>query len=415
MTYAILTLGCKLNQADSATVAGRLGGSSGAAPVRDADLVVLNTCTVTHKADREARRLLRCIRRENPRALVAVMGCAAKRDAAAFRTMPEVDAVLDSGQSLEDFLASHGPQPSARDHGCVPCFGDRTRAFLKIQEGCDFPCTYCIIPSVRGPSRSVVPEAVAEDLALLLGAGYREVVLTGINTGEYGKDIGFAGGLAALVERLLEVPGTFRLRLNSVEPRAVTGHLRALIRMEDRLCPHLQIPLQSGSDEVLAAMRRNYRAGYYAEVVSSLAEAVPGVALGADVLVGFPTETPADFDATLALVEKLPLAFVHAFSYSARPGTRASGLPALPGKEVAARTARIRELGEAKRSAFAASFAGSEREALTLAPEGASGRALTDNYLDVELEETLPANRFVRVALHLEGRGRLRGRVPTPA
>ena len=195
MTYAILTLGCKLNQADSAVVAGRLGGPARAAAPEEADLVVLNTCTVTHKAEREARRLLRAIRRSNPHALVAVMGCAAKRDAEAFRAMPEVDQVLESGQTLESFLANHSPDPASRDHACVPYFGDRTRALLKIQEGCDFPCTYCIVPSVRGPSRSVPPEQVTEDLRHLLDRGYREVILTGINTGEYGRDTAFPGGL----------------------------------------------------------------------------------------------------------------------------------------------------------------------------------------------------------------------------
>jgi threonylcarbamoyladenosine tRNA methylthiotransferase MtaB len=414
VTYAILTLGCKLNQADSASVAGRLGGPAGVAAPEEADLVLLNTCTVTHKADREARRLLRTIRRSNPRALVAVMGCGAKRDAEAFRAMPEVDEVLASGQSVETFLEAHGADPSSRDHGCVPYFGDRTRAFLKVQEGCDFPCTYCIVPSVRGASRSVPPEEVVEDLKHLLERGYREVVLTGINTGEYGRDLGLRGGLPALVEQLLALPGTFRIRLNSVEPRAVTPALRSLMRREARLCPHLQVPLQSGSDDVLAAMRRNYRAGFYADLVRGLVEEIPGVALGADVLAGFPTETPADFEATLALVEDLPLAFVHAFSYSPRPGTAAAQLPPLGATEVAGRTAELRALGARKPRAFAASFAGTVREALTLLPEASGGRALTDNYLDVATEERLPANRLVRLELSMGGDGALRGRVASP-
>ncbi len=410
MTYAILTLGCKLNQADSAVVAGRLGGPAHATAPEEADLVVLNTCTVTHKADREAHRLLRAIRRRNPRALVAVMGCAAKLDAESFRAMPEVDAVLESGQSLESFLEAHAPDPASRQHACVPYFGDRTRAFLKVQEGCNFPCTYCIIPTVRGPSCSVPPDRIAEDMRHLLAAGYREVVLTGINTGEYGKDLGLAGGLPALVESLLGIPGEFRIRLNSVEPRAVTPALRALMRRESRLCPHLQIPLQSGSDAVLAAMKRNYRAGFYADLLRAVAEEVPGVALGADVLVGFPAETGRDFEATLALVEDLPLAFVHAFSYSPRPGTPAAALPPLAPVEVASRTARLRALGVAKTRSFSVSFAGTTRRALTLMPEPSSGRALTDNYLDVAVEERLPANRFVDLHLSMGECGELMGR-----
>lgn len=412
MTYAILTLGCKLNQADSAVVAGHLGGPARAVAPEEADLVVLNTCTVTHKADREAHRLLRAIRRRNPRALVAVMGCAAKLDAEAFRAMPEVDAVLESGSSLESFLEAHAPDPASRQHACVPYFGDRTRAFLKVQEGCNFPCTYCIIPTVRGLSCSVPPEQIVEDMRHLLDAGYREVVLTGINTGEYGRDLGLAGGLPALVERLLRISGEFRIRLNSVEPRAVTPALRALMRGEPRLCPHLQIPLQSGSDAVLAAMKRNYRAGFYSDLLRAVAEEIPGVALGADVLVGFPTETAQDFEATLALVEGLPLAFVHAFSYSPRPGTPAAALRPLCPAEIASRTARLRALGSTKTRSFAASFAGMTRKALSLMPEASSGRALTDNYLDVAVEERLPANRFVDLQLSVGGDGELRG---TPA
>jgi threonylcarbamoyladenosine tRNA methylthiotransferase MtaB len=414
VTYTILTLGCKLNQADSAVVAGRLGGHARAVALEDADLVVLNTCTVTHKAEREARRLLRTIRRSNPRALVAVMGCAAKRDAELFRAMPEVDEVLASGQSLDSFLHTHGAEPASRDHGCVPYFGDRTRAFLKIQEGCDFPCTYCIVPSVRGASRSVPPGQVIEDLQHLIEMGHREVVLTGINTGEYGRDLGFRGGLPALLEQLLVVPGAFRIRLNSVEPRAVTPALRTLMRSEARLCPHLQIPLQSGSDAVLADMKRNYRAGFYADLLKAVAEEIPGVALGADVLAGFPTETAAHFEVTLALVEALPLAFVHAFSYSPRPGTAAAQLSPLSAREVARRTAELRALGARKSRAFAASFAGAAREALTLMPEPSAGRALTDNYLDVAMEERLPANRLVHLELSMGEDGALRGRVASP-
>ena len=194
----------------------------------------------------------------------------------------------------------------------------------------------------------------------------------------------------------------------------MTPALRTLMRSESRLCPHLQIPLQSGSDAVLAAMRRNYRAGFYADLLHAVAEEIPGVALGADVLAGFPAETPADFEATLALVEDLPLAFVHVFSYSPRPGTAAAALPPLSAREVAGRTAELRALGARKTRAFAASFAGTAREALTLLPEASGGRALTDNYLDVATEERLPANRLVRLALSMVGDGALRGRVESP-
>ena len=413
MTYAILTLGCKLNQADSASVAGRLGGASLAVPMADADIVILNTCTVTHRADREARRLIRAVRGANAGALLAVMGCASRRDAEAFRAMPEVDAVLDSAEVLERFLESHAPSKEAGGLGRVPCFGDRTRALLKVQEGCDFPCAYCIVPSVRGPSRSVAPEQVIRDFSALLDAGYKEVVLTGINTGEYGKDLGRGGGLPALLELLFRMPGRYRIRLNSVEPRAVTPALTSLMQGEPRLCRHLQIPLQSGSDQVLAHMRRNYCAGFYRDLVQRLATEVPGIGLGADVLVGFPTETPEDFEATLALLDGSPLAFVHAFSYSSRPGTTAGRLPTLSPKIVSERARRVRALGQEKKEAFIRSLMGAEMEALTLVSEGSRGRALTGNFLDVTTDEVLPPNRFIRLMISESSGGKAAGSVVT--
>lgn len=407
MKFAILTLGCKLNQYDSASVAGRLSRARlKPAPAEEADLLLLNTCTVTHRADKEAQRLLRTLRRDNPRATIAVMGCSTRLSPELFHAMPEVDAVLPTGADVDAFLRDLAPEGARRAHACVPHFGGRTRALLKVQEGCSFPCTYCVIPAVRGPSRSVPPEDLVEDLRALLEAGHREVVLTGVNTGEYGRDLGLKGGLASLVERLLSVEGEYRLRLNSVEPRAVTPALRALMRGERRLARHLQIPLQSGSDAVLRRMRRNYRSAFYADLVARLAQEVPGVGIGADVLVGFPTETDGDFRATLDLLESSPIAFVHAFSYSARPGTPAASLPALPASEVARRAAAVRALGHRKSAGFADALLGLELPALTLAPCGEEGRALTDNFLDVRLDAFRPANEFVTVRLiSLRGAG----------
>jgi len=327
--------------------------------------------------------------------------------------MPEVDAVLDSAEALERFIESHAPSKQGGGPGRVPCFGDRTRALLKVQEGCDFPCAYCIVPSVRGPSRSVAPEQVVRDFSALLDAGYKEVVLTGINTGEYGKDLGRGGGLPALLEVLFRVPGRYRIRLNSVEPRAVTPALTSLMQGEPRLCRHLQIPLQSGSDPVLVRMRRNYRAGFYRELVQRLASEVPGIGMGADVLVGFPTETPEDFEATLALLAESPLAFVHAFSYSSRPGTPAGRLPALSPRIVSERARRVRALGQEKKEAFLRPFIGAEMEALTLVSEGGRGRALTGNFLDVTIDEAVAPNRFVRLKILDTSGGKVGGSLVT--
>ena len=409
MTYAVLTLGCKLNQTGSAELAGRLGGAANELKVEQADLIFLNTCTVTHRADREARRLARAVRRANPRAKVVVMGCAARRDPAMFRKMPEVDAVLCSSEEERAFLEAHVTENTSGL--CLPHFSDRTRAFLKVQDGCDFACSYCIIPAVRGRSRSVPEEQVVRTFSSFLEAGYKEVVLTGVNTGEYGKDLGRREGLQGLLERLLSLPGSFRIRLNSVEPRAVTDGLRGLLRDEPRLCRHLQIPLQSGSDAVLKDMRRNYRSGFYEDLIHRLALEIPGIGLGADVLVGFPTESREDFEATLALIERAPLAFVHAFPFSPRPGTPAAELAGLPPVEVSARSAALRALGAAKAAAFSGAMAGSEMQALTLISGGGCGRALTDNFLDVELSDPVPANRFVRVRVEKLMPGGVAGRV----
>jgi threonylcarbamoyladenosine tRNA methylthiotransferase MtaB len=250
---------------------------------------------------------------------------------------------------------------------------------------------------VRGPSRSVPEDLVAEEFRALCGAGYREIVLTGINTGEYGKDLRPGRSLVSLLERLLGEPGDARIRLNSVEPRAVTGDLCALLRSEGRLARHLQIPLQSGSDAVLAAMKRNYRADFYRDLVGRVAEEVPDIGLGADVLVGFPSESTEDFRATERLLEDLPLAFLHAFTYSPRPGTAAASMKPLPASVTGPRTAALRRLGAEKTRAFASRFVDRPLPAVTLAPRGEAGRALTDNFLDLTLEEKLPPNRFVEV------------------
>ncbi|MGC8763158.1 MAG: MiaB/RimO family radical SAM methylthiotransferase [Acidobacteriota bacterium] len=398
MRVAVVTFGCKLNQYDSARVEGRLTAAGAClAPPEEADLVLVNTCTVTHRADRDARHAIHAVKRSNPRARVAVLGCGTRRPDRPYRSLPGVEAVLSTEEELEDFL--RGLSLAACGEAAAPLFSQRTRALLKVQEGCSFACTYCIVPAVRGPSRSVPPARVEEELRILCGAGYREVVLTGVNTGEYGKDLGIRGGLPALLERLLRVEGDFRLRLNSVEPRAVTPGLVKLLRTEERLCRHLQIPLQSGSDAVLRAMKRNYRSSFYRGLLERLWGEVPGIGLGADVLVGFPTETPGDFEATLRLVEASPLAFVHAFSYSPRPGTPAAALPAPKGGEVASRVRALRALAAAKTRRFAASFLGVPLRALTLEPRGREGRALTGNFLDLVLERPFEANRWVEATV----------------
>ncbi len=402
--YRIVTLGCKLNQHDSAVMAGLLGGEAAMAGEGErVAVVVVNTCTVTHKADAEARRLIRRLRRQNPGAVLCVTGCSARRDADIFAGMPEVDHVLARNEEAARFLSEMAGEGAACLVPAPPFFFGRTRAMLKIQQGCNLRCSYCVVPKVRGKSRSVEPEEAEAGLRRLLKAGFKEIVLTGINTGAYGGDMkGARVRLAGLLERLLLLEGDFRLRLNSLEPKTITLDLVSLISLsKGRICRHLQVPLQSGSDAVLAAMRRNYRAVTYASVVETLTARIPGIGIGADVLVGFPTETAADFKMTLELIERLPIAFIHGFSFSPRPQTPAAAMPPLPQSEVKARMRDLLALAAEKKGKFVESQAGARLRALALSSE-----VLTDNFIRAPLHGgPAPRNTFLDVTVRLTPRG----------
>ena len=413
-TYRIVTLGCKLNQADSLAVEARLRAlgltraaedASPGAPAR-ADVVVLNTCTVTGGADREARQIARRLRRAHPGAAIIATGCYAERDAAALRGAAAIDHVVGMrGQAAEVARLAAGavglaidPLPGPADEigpfgatpACDPADADRTRAFLKIQDGCDLRCSYCVIPQVRGASRSLALEAVAGRLRRLAEAGFQEVVLTGVNTGDWGRDLEPPRRLHDLLARALALPGPARLRLNSLEPRTVTPEIVRLLAEEGgRLARHVQIPLQSGSDAVLSRMRRNYRTADYARVVESIAAAAPDAALGADVIVGFPGETEAEHEATARFIAASPLAYLHVFSYSQRPGTSAALLPdQVPAAAVRERSARLRALARDLSLRFRRRFVGRALRALVLREVRPDGRlrALTDNFIDLGLD-----------------------------
>jgi len=420
-TYRIVTLGCKLNQADSSALEARLRGlglqraGTAALPESPADIVVLNTCTVTRGADREARQLSRRLRRENPRAALILTGCYAERDRAALMALPGIDHVVGmQGQApaVEAIAAAAlGLTPPAAgtdaaagrrldpaiDLGrfgstaaCDPAEADRTRAYLKIQDGCDLRCSYCIIPSVRGASRSLPPGEVVRRIAEMTGSGYREIVFTGVNTGDYGSDLAPKVPLHGLLEQALGVPGLGRLRLNSLEPRTVTREIMALLRGAGApLARHLQVPLQSGCDAVLARMRRNYRTADYARVMETLRAAVPDIGLGADVIVGFPGETEAEFEASFRFIERSPLNYLHVFSYSSRPGTPAAAMPGpVDPAAIRDRSARLRALGGALGERFRRGFLGRELPVLTLREVRPDGRvrALSDNFIDLGLD-----------------------------
>ncbi len=402
--YHAHTLGCKLNQADTAVAEGLLR-AHGWEPVADpaaADLVILNTCTVTSRADAEARRLARKFRRDNPGARLVALGCYAERDAEALARLGVFDAIVghrDRESRLAEALLGHPPRVPWT---ALPAFADRTRAWLRVQEGCDLACTYCAVRLVRGPSRSVPVEEILRRLGELAARGVREVGLTGVNTGDWGRDLDPPRQLADLLAAILDRDLPLRVRLNSLEPRTVTPRLLAMMAAEPgRLVPHLQVPLQSGSDRVLAAMGRNYRTSLYREVIERAAATVPDICLGADVITGFPGETDADHRETVEFLESLPLAYLHVFSFSPRPGTRAAALPGRVRPDlVRERTTRLRELAAGMRRRFRERMVGRTLEVLSLhaRAEDGSTRALTGNYIEV-LVPGLPAGRVLPVRL----------------
>ena len=414
--FHTITLGCKLNQFDSAALEGELA-RRGLRPQSDpsrAAVVIVNTCTVTHRADADARKLIRAVRRGNPDCRLLVTGCFAERDAEAVRAVGGVDLVFGNREKpgvarLFDRLGiGVAPAPASEttvaeaDRGCdaavlLPSalhFGERSRAFLKIQQGCRLSCSYCIIPKVRGPSRSVAPAEVERAARSLVRSGYREIVLTGVNTGDYGRDLEPATDLAMLLERLFAGCGPTRFRLNSLEPRTVTAPIVELFRRERRLASHLQVPLQSGSTEILRRMRRNYRREAYLERLRQLREAVPDIGLGADVIVGFPGETEERFRETYEFIAASPLNYLHVFSWSPRAGTPAAELDGRVDPAVIKRRSRaLRELATDLGLAFRRRFVDRTLDAVVLGPRRDDGRlrALTGNFIEVALEENAGA------------------------
>jgi threonylcarbamoyladenosine tRNA methylthiotransferase MtaB len=379
LKVAFATLGCKVNQYDTATMETALRGGGEIVPFAPgADVYVVNTCTVTDRAAAESRQLARRARRFNPAGRVVVTGCHAQTSGAALAALSEVDHVIGVGR-LGDVLRAVRGEIDAGERLLVDdlrratgvstlgaeVFAGQTRAFLKIQEGCDLFCTFCIVPFSRGRSRSVAPRRVLAELERLGTAGYREVVLTGIHLGGYGQDLSPALGLVDLLEMIAEATDVPRLRLSSVDPPEVTPRLLEVMARSARLCPHLHVPVQSGADGVLRRMRRRYDAQLVRDVAGEIRRRLPDAALGTDVIAGFPGESEADFAAGRALLEELPFTYVHVFPYSARTGTTAAKAgDRLPQATVERRAAALRALGEDKRRAFAERFVGAEVEVL---------------------------------------------------
>ncbi|HET9951986.1 MAG TPA: tRNA (N(6)-L-threonylcarbamoyladenosine(37)-C(2))-methylthiotransferase MtaB [Candidatus Eisenbacteria bacterium] len=409
---SFFTLGCRLNQHDTAAMRSdleRAGWRADDSGEGSPDVVIVNSCTVTRRADQESRQLIRKLARERPGARIVVTGCYAQRAPEEVRGLPGVALVLGTAEresiaSIDALRAVAAGREGAavevapgRARRAVteasPLHFGRARALLKIQDGCDTFCGYCIVPYVRGRSRSLPREAVLEQARRLLAAGFRELVLTGADLGDYRdghKRTGERGDLASLVEALLSLPaqGTpHRIRLSSIEPNKVDDSLLDLLATEPRLCRHLHLPLQSGSATMLRAMRRAYEPSDYARLVERAAASGP-IAIGADVIVGFPGEGPREFAETLDFLRAIPVSFLHVFRYSERPGTRAATLDARPPAAVAReRAALLRRLGDAKREAFARSLVGSVRGVVMEARRGKEGAWLgtSDLYTTVAM------------------------------
>ena len=391
---SVVTVGCKANFADSATIlthAARAGFEvvEGGA---HADVLVINSCTVTRRADRDCRALARRLRRQHPGAVLVMTGCFAETSPEARASVPEVDHWLGIREpsALPDLLRSLAGDATSSGEDLSDVAADRllghSRVFLKIQDGCDAACAYCVVPKARGAGRSLPRREIVERAVRAEDDGAREIVLTGIHAGRYGADRGDRDGLAGLVEALLRETSRCRFRLGSVEPLEITSALVSLLSRQVRLCPHLHVPLQSGSDRVLPRMRRPYTARQYRERLVLLAAEVPGIRLGADVIAGFPGETRDDFEETMRLIRDTALSYLHAFPYSSRQGTESAGwADDVIAAEKTRRVARLRAADVAMRREYLGRQVGKTLVVAASArdPETGEMRGTTENYAEV--------------------------------
>jgi threonylcarbamoyladenosine tRNA methylthiotransferase MtaB len=381
--FKIVTLGCKVNQCESDGIGQKLRENGWTGPVdisHPIDLCIINTCAVTGKAAMQSRQAVRKLIREHPGALIVVTGCAAQVEAAEMKKIEGVHLVIPHQEKetipLLPFSSPLPPRDAKRisvdpSHSNSTGFwpiapmGKRTRPFLKIQDGCNAFCSYCIVPYARGRSRSMPMGQVISAINRLSQEGYHEVVLTGIHLGTYGLDLDPETPLSSLLEKILSSSPIERVRLSSIEPREVTPSLIRLIAGSPVLCDHFHIPLQSGSDAILTSMGRPYTALFFEELIGQIRDHIPHAAIGTDILTGYPGETEAHFTETFSLLERTPLSYFHVFPFSKRKGTRAYTMKnQVPVNEIKERSRMLRELGMIKRKAFMEKAVGEVREIL---------------------------------------------------
>jgi threonylcarbamoyladenosine tRNA methylthiotransferase MtaB len=415
MKYSVITFGCRVNQADSLGFEEELRAAGAVAvPAAEADVVVVNTCSVTATADQGARQTIRRIARDNPAAKIVVTGCYATRRPGEIAALPNVLRVVknddkatliplityDNAEAAERAeLPASGPCGAAIEPGVM----GRTAYTLRVQTGCAEACSYCIIPSTRGLPRSVPVEDVRREIDRVAASGFKEIALTGVHLGSYGRDRGTS--LVALL-KAIERDDDVLFRISSLEPMDCTPEIVRLVAESDCFAPHFHLPLQHASNRVLAAMRRPYSIEHYAALADDIRARIPHASIGTDVIVGFPGETDAEFEALASYLDCSPLTHVHVFPYSDRPGTEASALPSkVPGATIRERGARVRDIANALSTRFRVSQIGTEHRALTL-EDGTL--VVTGNYLKVRIAPGRERNEWIRVRLHAEGeRGEL--------
>jgi threonylcarbamoyladenosine tRNA methylthiotransferase MtaB len=436
--FFVENFGCRATQADGAALERQFEerGLERVSHAAQASVVVLNTCTVTTGADQDARAAIRRVRRQNPEAQIVVTGCYAQRAPEEIAALPGVSLVV--GNSHKHQLAEIALRGSiGREMGtsafvslsqltenrelgtehsifvsdifahtellAAPVFdaaNERTRPNLKVQDGCDNRCSFCVIPFVRGQSRSLEARRIVGEVNTLVAAGYREVVISGINLGRWGRDLQSGGGLESLILAILAETSLEKLRISSVEPMDWSDELISLIASSPRIAKHAHVPMQSGSDVVLRRMHRKYRPWHYREKIEKVRATMPNAAIGADVMVGFPGETESEFETTRQMIEELPFTYLHVFTYSARPGTPAAEMKnQVPVYVARERNRVLRELASEKKLVFMRGFVGKSLEAITLNVTGSDSdgeftEALTDNYLKLRLRGRHEPNRW---------------------
>jgi len=442
-TYHVENFGCRATQADGAAIERQLldRGMDRAGAAVEAEVVVLNTCTVTASADQDARATIRRIHRENPRARILVTGCYAQRAPEELSALPGVSLVV--GNSHKHQLADYAAPPinnsfialsrlDSRAESSVivgdifahtelmaaPVFDadsfTKTRPNLKVQDGCNNRCSFCIIPYVRGKSRSLRLEQVLREVGALVAHGYREIVLSGINLGRWGRELSPRMNFAVMLHTILERTTIEKVRISSVEPMDWTSEVIELVASSPRIAKHAHVPMQSGSDRILRRMHRKYRPWHYADRIDRIRRAMPDAAIGADVMVGFPGETGDDFEQTRALIDRLPFTYLHVFTYSSRPGTPSAEMPEQVPVHVARQRNRVlRELAAQKKQEFMESFVGRELEAITLTHyDGEFTEALTDNYLKLRVLGEHKPNTLLRSRIDAVESDTLLGSLP---